>query len=162
MTQIYRLIPENMYRDLAQNLNLNHFLRSLFDILDSHERYDYLLNEAEKIREELYRLQPLMIKGIYDNLLVNLPIRFIRDSTARKGATYLRWRNLRDNKSGENAWKDIVANLEQPQALRDSLVQAEKERIALNMQMAIIVHIIRQLSECREKINRVEQLHQCK
>ncbi|MDP8189094.1 DUF3158 family protein [Pasteurella skyensis] len=160
MNQIYRLIPEDMYKELAQNLNLNHFLRSLFDSLDTVEKYDYLLEEAERIRDGFYDLQPTMTQGIYDNLLVNLPIRFIRDSASRRGATYLRWRNLGNNKSGENAWKNIVTDPNQPKELKDSLLQAEKERITLNMQMAIIAHIIRQLSECKEKISRVEELHQ--
>lgn len=157
MTQ-NKIIPENMYKNLAQNVNLNHFLRSLFDTVDTVEKFNYLLEQAENILDAFYKLQPTMTQSVYENLLVNLPIRFIRDSHSRRGATYLRWRNLGNNRTGKYAWKDIVTDPNQPQELKDSLLQIEKERIVLNMHIAIIVHILRQLDECREKIRLVEQL----
>ncbi|WP_419852291.1 DUF3158 family protein [Actinobacillus pleuropneumoniae] len=158
MNQIYSLIPEGMYKELAQQLNLNHFLRNLFDNIDNVEKYDYLLDEAHKISKAIHNLQPIMTKSLSDNVLVNFPIRFVRDAASRNGATYLRWRNIKNNKNGEQVLKEIITAPDQPEVVKDSLLQAEKERVALNMQIAIIAHIMRQLSECREKIQRIESL----
>lgn len=162
LTQIYHIIPEDMYKDLTQKYNLTGALRSLFSHIDNYEQYEYLLNEFKKMRQGFIELQPEMVKGVSENLIGSLPLIFIKDNASRSGATYLRWRNMSNSKSGESAWKDILLDPQQPQILKDSLIQAEKERITLNMQMAIISHIIRQLGECRDKLAYIEQFSVCK
>ena len=154
---VYSLIPEDMYKTLTQKTNLNGFIRSLFGKIENIETYELLLDEAHKVRQGFIELQPTMIKGISETLISTLPLLFIKDNASRSGASYLRWRNISNSKNGEFAWRSIILDPNQPESLKASLVQAEKERITLNMQMAIIAHIIRQLTECKDKLNQIEQ-----
>lgn len=158
-TRIYRLIPEGMYKELTQKHNLNGILRLLFSPLDSVEQYQHIGDKVGDVRQSLDELQDQMVSNVKtDEIMGNLPLLFIRDNASRSGACYIRWRNLQNNKSGENAWCDIIADPNQPKIIKDSLVQVEKERITLNMQMAILTHIMRQLRECSEKIQQIENL----
>lgn len=156
---MYKLIPEGMYRELTQRNNLNGIWRMLFSPLDSIEQYDQLSEQMKTLRQALGELQKQMSDSIKtDPIMGSLPLLFIRDTASRSEACYLRWRNLHNTRSGENAWRGIMTDPNQPQVIKDSLVQVEKERITLNMQMAIFAHIIRQLRECRQKIEQVEKL----
>lgn len=159
--KIYRLIPEGMYKELTQKHNLNGLLRTLFSQIDSAEQYLHLDEQIRDVRQSFSSLQNRMVEGIKtDDVMGSLPLLFIRDTASRSGACYLRWRNLRNSKSGENAWREIILDSNEPKIIKDSLVQVEKERITLNMQMAILTHISRQLRECREKILQIENMAQ--
>ncbi|MGX3020347.1 DUF3158 family protein [Ursidibacter sp. B-7004-1] len=160
-SKIYRLIPEGMYKDLTQKHNLNGILRLLFSPIDDIEQYQYISDQIKEVRQSLSELQDRMVDGIKtDNVMGVLPLLFVRDTASRSEACYLRWRNLRNSKSGENAWREILLSPNQPKVVKDSLVQIEKERITLNMQMAILTHIVRQLRECSDKIQQIEMLAQ--
>lgn len=157
--KIYSLIPEGMYKDLTQKHNLNGILKLLFSPLDSLEQYQHLTEQTKNVRQALVELQDTMVSGLKtDPVMSTLPLVFIRDTASRAEACYLRWRNARNNKSGENAWHKIITDPQQPKIVKDSLVKVEKERITLNMQMAILTHIVRQLRECHEKIEKIENL----
>lgn len=152
-------ISTEKYKELAQKTNLHQFTKNLFSKLDRLEQFEYLFAEADLIRQGLIEFHPILIEEVKQNeLLRSLPLFFIKDYVSRIGATYLRWRNMNTIKSGKVAWQDILTDPKQPQILKEALVNAEKERILLNMQMAIIANIMRQLSECREKIEEVEKL----
>lgn len=158
-SKIYRLIPEGMYRDLANKHNLNGIFKLLFSPMDSIDEYQYISDQIKNVRQYLGELQNQMTLGVKtDEVMGTLPLLFIRDTASRSEACYLRWRNIRNSRSGENAWNDIMLSPNQPQIVKDSLVQIEKERITLNMQMAILTHIVRQLRECSQKIEQVENL----
>lgn len=156
--QIYSLIPEDMYKELTQKTNLHQLVRSLFSPVDSLAQFDHLIEGFDNLRQGFIDLQPEMVKGISNNLIRNLPIYFIKDNASRSGASYLRWRNFNNTKNGQLAWQDILSDPAQPRELKVSLLQAEKERIVLNMQMAITVHILRQLKECRDKVAQAEKM----
>lgn len=156
-----KLIPEEMYKELALKTNLNGLWRNLFSAIDTLPSYERLLVQANQVRAELIEsIQPEMIKGISNGLVRSLPLLFVKDASSRSGAHYLRWRNAQNNKNGENAWKNIITDPTIPEELKNALVQTEKERITYNMQMAIIAHIIRQLRECQEKVKFIEDLNQ--
>lgn len=156
--KIHSLIPEGMYRELTQKTNLHQLMRNLFSPIDSLAQFDNLIAGFDELRQEFVNLHPEMVKGILTNLVRHLPIRFIKDNTSRSGASYLRWRNFDNTKNGQLALQEILSGTAQPSALKTSLLQAEKERIVLNMQMAITVHILRQLNECRDKLAQVENI----
>ncbi|CAM3799272.1 MULTISPECIES: DUF3158 family protein [Avibacterium] len=155
---IYSLIPEGMYRELTQKTNLHQMMRNLFSPIDSLAQFDNLIEDFNRLRQGFVNLQPEMIKGISTNLVRHLPIRFIKDNTSRSGASYLRWRNFDNTKNGQLIVQEVLSAPTQPSELKGALLQAEKERIVLNMQMAITVHILRQLKECRDKLAQVENI----
>lgn len=158
---IYRLIPEGMYKELTQKHNLTGIVKMVFSPLDNIENYEYLETQILAVRQSLNQIQDEMAGAIKKNPVIStLPLLFIRDTASRSGACYLRWRNLRNSKSGENAWRGIITDPNQLDIVKSSLVQVEKERITLNMQMAILAHIVKQLRECREKIKLIEGLAQ--
>lgn len=156
--KIYSLIPENLYRKLAQETNLNTFFRELFSKIDSIEEYSDLTQKANKIRDGFFEFQPLMIKNLRKDLIGNLPLIFVRDLSKSSGAKFLRWRNMANNKSGQVAWENIITDHQYPEEVRQSLIQVEKERVALNMQISILSYILRQTAECHKKIEEIEKL----
>lgn len=158
---VYRLIPEGMYKELTQKHNLTGIVKTVFSPLDNLDHYEYLETQLVELRQSLNQIQNEMADAMKKNPVINtLPLLFIRDTASRSGACYLRWRNLRNSKSGEYAWRGIITDPNQPDIVKSSLVQVEKERITINMQMAILAHIVKQLRECREKIKYIEDLAQ--
>lgn len=152
-------ISTEKYKELAQTTNMHQLMKSLFSKFDELEQFEYLYAEADLIRQRLLDFHPIFIDEVRENeYLRNLPLVFIKDYVSRIGSVYLRWRDLNTRKSGKFAWDKFLTDPNQPQELKDSLVKAEKERILLNMQMAIIASIMRQLSECGEKIKEIEKL----
>ncbi|WP_101776056.1 DUF3158 family protein [Pasteurella oralis] len=156
--QIYNLIPEGMYKELAQLHNLNGFWRTIFRENETVEDYESILNETHNVRQAFMDLQPKMLQDLRIGLVGSLPLIFIRDRASSSGASFLRWRNLKNTKSGQQAWENIVTDHQYPTEIRQALLKVEKERIALNMQISILSYIIRQASECKSKLEYIEKL----
>lgn len=158
--KIYALIPENMYRDFAAKHNINGLMRSFFGELSSPEEILPLLEQVREARNGLIADYPTLIRRITDTLVSTLPLLFYRDTASSAGSVYLRWRNVENNRSGQKAWENIVSDASYSREVRASMVQVEKERLVLNMQVSILTSIMRQLSECAEKMNKADELYQ--
>lgn len=156
--RIYHLIPEGAYKKLAQKHNLNGLWRMIFCANQSVLDYQVLTQESENVRQAFVDLQFQMLQDIRKNLIGTLPIIFIRDKTSSSRASFLRWRNVENVKSGQQIWENIVSDPNYPKDIKQSLLTIEKERIAINMQISILSYIIRQSNACKEKLNHIEQL----
>ncbi|OOF59756.1 DUF3158 family protein [Rodentibacter myodis] len=159
--KIHTLIPEAMYRDFAAKHNINGLMRNFFGELSSAEEIKLLLAQIRTARDGMTANYPTLVRNITDTLVGTLPLLLYRDASGSSaGAAYLRWRNLRNNKSGQSAWENIVGDTHYSYEVRKSMVQIEKERLVLNMQVAILTSIMRQLSDCAEKIEKIDVLFQ--
>ncbi|MGQ9444957.1 DUF3158 family protein [[Pasteurella] aerogenes] len=154
--KIMRLLPDNVYRDLAQESNLNTFFREFFGDIETVADYQRLEQHAIRIRDKMMDLQVGMRTGLRQRL-PDIPLVITRD-TSRTGVKMLRWKNLAISKAGQEAWRNIVTDQQYPKEARQILAQCEKDRILLNMQISIMSSIIRQLHECSKKLSEVEKL----
>lgn len=159
--KIHALIPEAMYRDLAAKHNINGLMRNFFGVLSSPEEIKLLLAQIRTARDGMTANYPTLVRNITDTLVGTLPLLLYKDgSGSSAGAAYLRWRNLENSKSGQKAWENIVGDKRYSREVRASMVQIEKERLVLNMQVSVMTSIMRQLSECAEKMDKVDELFQ--
>jgi hypothetical protein len=70
---------------------------------------------------------------------------------------HCRWRNKAATVTGVRYWVAAVNDKRTPEHLLPALLAFEQERIALNAQMSITHHILKQARECAEKFNEAEQ-----
>lgn len=153
-----RLIPEDTYKNLTQKHNLIGIVRNLFSPMDSPDEYERLLQQVIEMRQGFVALQPEMMKEISDSLIRNLPVLLVRDYSGSLGPSFLRLRNVKTRKSGFTALQEVMQDEATPKEIKNALCQVEKERILLNMQVSILHTIIKQLRECKTKIEQVNQL----
>lgn len=59
--------------------------------------------------------------------------------------------------TGETVWQPLLSDKNVPEFLRNELVAVEKDRILVNMQISVFNYILRQLSECASKLEKVEK-----
>lgn len=145
------------YKELAQKTNLNGFLRTLFSPVDSVEECDNLLQQAEVVRQEILAIQKDLIKAFSQNETTKvLPIRLIRDSKSAAKTPYLRWRNYAKEMHGNKGFYSLIETMPKDDNAIEELLQVEKIRSNLNMQLGIIHNVMNQLKNMRESLVLVE------
>ncbi|EAS1759907.1 DUF3158 family protein [Salmonella enterica] len=107
--------------------------------------------DATAARECLHPLQTRILQRAWRFPVRYLPLLLCR-GPARSGASFLRWRNQENNRSGTQAWTELMLSPELPQPAREALLQIERDRIVFNMQMSIVTFILRQTRECMQKM----------
>ncbi|MDN8554981.1 DUF3158 family protein [Citrobacter werkmanii] len=110
-----------------------------------------LAQYATEAAATLHQIQTLILHRAWRWPLQYLPLLLCR-GPARSGATFLRWRNQQNNRSGTAAWLALVQDVSLPQAVRDALLAIERDRIVFNMQMSVTTFIQRQIRECSVKM----------
>lgn len=149
------------YRELAQKTNLNGLLRAVFSPISSIEECDSLLEKAEMVRQEIKQIQSELIKAFATNEITKtVPLRLLRDSRSAASTPYLRWRNYQSEVQGDKGFYAMLQNLSQDKLLYSSLLQTEKVRIGLNMQIAVIHNIVSQLQKMRGSMGQVEKMQE--
>lgn len=151
------LISEDMYRELAKNADVNNVLKQLFSHLETGTDYKILFEQVYQARTAFMDYQLEMVQRVKSSELQTLPIFMIKDKSSSSGGTFLRWRSMNHTGTGETVWQPLLSNKNVSESLRNEFVAVEKDRILVNMQVSIFNYILRQLSECASKIEKVEQ-----
>lgn len=141
-----------------EDYNLAAYESSLKSLLRVREPVE-LAQDATAIRGRLQQVQTRLLQRAWRFPVRYLPLLLCR-GPARSGANFLRWRNQENNRSGTQAWMELMQSPELPQSVREALLQIERDRIVFNMQMSVITFILRQTRECSQKIaeaNRVAE-----
>lgn len=154
------LLTEDFYRDLAKNTPLNESLRRLFSALTETSDFVLLKDQLEQVRIEFTKMQSDVVERVKNGDLRHLPLCLIVDKSSTSGGTFLRWRSSsrKFKTSGNILISQIVADENIEQELRQQLLEAEKERLLVNMQATIFNFVLRQLRENIEKIESAEQI----
>ncbi|MGX2956096.1 DUF3158 family protein [Ursidibacter arcticus] len=151
------LISEDMYRELAKNADINNVLKQVFSHLETEADYNVLSEQVHQARSVFMDYQLEMIQRVKSSELQTLPIFMIKDKSSSSGGTFLRWRSMNHTGTGKTVLQPLLDNENVSDSLRDELVAVEKDRILVNMQVSIFNYILRQLSECASKIEKIEQ-----
>ena len=88
-----------------------------------------------------------------------LPIRMMRQSTGA-GTVFLRWSRMDRSKMGVDLWGDLVLDGRTPDSLVSDLLEMERQRVVVNMQISLVHSISRQAFLCASKIDTAEQIYQ--
>ena len=119
-------------------------LKGLLKAFKGKGELQALAQELRGEREHLLQLQPVLQRAVQE-----LPVRYLPlvlcSNPARSGVSYLRWRNLDNNHSGDAALQEILQHPDCTTALSDAMEQIELQRQVLNMQLAVVVFILRRL-----------------
>lgn len=150
------LITEDMYREWAKTTDLNSLLKQLFSHLDTEADYQLLFEQVNQARTQFMDGQQMMVQQLKESELSTLPIYMIKDKASSSGGTFLRWRSMQYRGSGETVLQQILAHPDVPNEVRHQLVATEKDRVLINMQISILNFVLRQVSECREKIQKMD------
>ncbi|EFM92010.1 DUF3158 family protein [Actinobacillus suis] len=145
-----------MYRELAKKADVNNVLKQLFSHLETEADYQILFEQVHQARTAFMDYQLEMVQRVRASELQHLPIFMIKDKSSSSGGTFLRWRSMHHTGTGETVWQPLLTDSHVPESLRNQLVAVEKDRILVNMQISIFNYILRQLSECASKIEKVE------
>lgn len=121
---------------------------SLKGLLKAFKGKGELTNLEEELREtqsRLQQLQPRLKQAVQD-----LPVRYLPlvlcNNPARSGVSYLRWRNLDNNRSGSAALQEILELPDSSEALQEALLGIEHQRQVLNMQISVVTFMLQRLN----------------
>ncbi|AWX14700.1 hypothetical protein CEP48_00180 [Mergibacter septicus] len=158
MKKSYHALNEQDYANLIFNTPLNAGLKKLFNPVSTQVDYEILEQFFLESRQSLIEMGQSIIQKARSYPVAHVPLIFILDHTSSSGGRFLRWRNLKNNKSGEPAYKYILQDETVPAEIKQALVALENDRIAFNMQMSVLNSIVRQLRECKEKNKSILEL----
>lgn len=103
-----------------------------------------LVRELQTLRVQLQQRQPALKQAVYDLPVRTLPI-ILCSNPARSGVSYLRWRNLDNNRSGSVALQEAIQQPDMTDELRDALLALEWQRQVLNAQLSIVMFMLRRI-----------------
>lgn len=83
-----------------------------------------LVRELQTLRVQLQQLQPMLKQAVYELPGRNVPL-ILCSNPARSGVSYLRWRNLDNNRSGSVALQESIQQPDVSDELRDALMALE-------------------------------------
>lgn len=149
------LISDEIYRQLVKDSGLNTSLKQLFSYFDTVSDYELLQEQFTQARAHFMAAQDNMVQSVRQELSP-LAVYMIKDKASSSGGTFLRWRSMHNTKTGGTVWLPIVDDESVPVDVRQKVVAVEKDRILINMQISVFNHILRQLSDCAEKLQEVD------
>lgn len=89
-----------------------------------------LVQELRALRVQLQLRQPMLKQAVYELPGRNVPL-ILCSNPARSGVSYLRWRNLDNNRSGDVALQEAIQQPDVSDELRDALMVFEWRRQVL-------------------------------
>ena len=155
---IYRIIPDDMYKSIAMKHNLNTLLRDIFKYIGSAKELHRLHTEMNNVRQSFVDFQPDMIAAMTNGPVGTLPLWLLRDKTSSNNVPILRWRNVDTKRNGDLAWHSIMESDEYAPEVKKALLQTEKERLLLNLHLSLLNHIVRQLDTYAIKMDELEKM----
>lgn len=136
------MLSDNDYENFARNSSLNGLLKAF----KGKGELQALMQELQKTQAKLQQLQSQLKQSIYELPVRTLPL-ILTSNPARSGVSYLRWRNLDNNRSGSAALQEVVRQPETTNELRDALLALEWQRQVINMQVSVVTFMLRRLGE---------------
>ncbi|EPG2414469.1 TPA: DUF3158 family protein [Klebsiella pneumoniae] len=103
-----------------------------------------LVRELQALRVQLQQLQPMLKQAVYELPGRNVPL-VLCSNPARSGVSYLRWRNLDNNRSGSVALQEVIQRPDVSDELRDALMTLEWRRQVLNTQLSVVMFMLRRI-----------------
>lgn len=140
----YRSLTDDDYHGIA-------CIGSLKGLLKGKSNIALLAQEAQDARAVLLQIQTRLLQRAWRFPLRYLPLMLCR-GPARSGANFLRWRNQENNRSGTQAWGELLQSSTVSTTVHTALLAIEQDRIQFNMQMSIVTFVIRQTRECQQKM----------
>lgn len=101
-----------------------------------------LVRELQTLRMQLQLRQPMLKQAVYELPGRNVPL-ILCSNPARSGVSYLRWRNLDNNRSGSVALQEAIHDASDE--LRDALMALEWRRQVLNTQLSVVIFMLRRI-----------------
>lgn len=103
-----------------------------------------LVQELREARIQLQQRQPMLKQAVYELPGRNVPL-ILCCNPARSGVSYLRWRNLDNNRSGSVALQEAIQQPDMSDELRDALMALEWRRQVLNTQLSVVMFMLRRI-----------------
>ncbi|MEG1213434.1 MAG: DUF3158 family protein [Leclercia sp.] len=103
-----------------------------------------LVQELQALRVQLQLRQPVLKQAVYELPGRNVPL-ILCSNPARSGVSYLRWRNLDNNRSGGVALQEAIQQPDASDELRDALIALEWRRQVLNTQLSVVIFMLRRI-----------------
>ncbi|AVE73372.1 DUF3158 family protein [Enterobacter hormaechei] len=103
-----------------------------------------LVQELQALRVQLQLRQPMLKQAVYELPGRNIPL-ILCSNPARSGISYLRWRNLDNNRSGSVALQEAIQRPDVSDELRDALMTLEWRRQVLNTQLSLVMFMLRRI-----------------
>lgn len=115
---------------------------------------------------ELCRAQESGLKALAQELLCQarqypftlVPVRLIEQNT-HCGTLFLRWQRVTDRRMGVSLWAEMIDSPRTPESMLQDLYAMELQRISLNMQMSLLHSMVKQATECAEKMRHAEAVY---
>ncbi|QJT79313.1 DUF3158 family protein [Kosakonia sp. MUSA4] len=136
------MLSDNDYENCARKSSLKGLLKAFKGKGELQE----LAQELQELQAKLQQLQPQLKQAVFNLPVRTLPL-VLCSNPARSGVSYLRWRNLDNNRSGSAALLEIVHQTATSNELRDALLVIEWQRQVLNMQLSVVTFMLRQCSQ---------------
>ena len=103
-----------------------------------------LVLELQSLRAQQQQHQPVLKQAVYELPGRNVPL-ILCSNPARSGISYLRWRNLDNNRSGSVALQEAIQQPDVTDELRDALMALEWRRQILNTQLSVVTFMLRRI-----------------
>lgn len=110
-----------------------------------------LVQELQTLRVQLQQRQPMLKQAVYELPGRNVPL-ILCGNPARSGVSYLRWRNLDNNRSGSVALQEAIQQPDVSDELRDALMALEWQRQVLNTQLSVVMFMLRRIQPLTSRV----------
>lgn len=119
-------------------------LKGLLKAFKGKGELQALVQELREVRVQLQQCQPVLKQAVYELPGRNVPL-ILCSNPARSGVSYLRWRNLDNNRSGSVALQEAIQQPDASDELRDALRVLEWRRQVLNTQLSVVMFMLRRI-----------------
>lgn len=110
-----------------------------------------LVLELQALRAQLQQHQPVLKQAVYELPGRNVPL-ILCSNPARSGISYLRWRNLDNNRSGSVALQEVIQQPDVSDELRNALMALEWQRQVLNTQLSVVMFMLRRIQPLTSRV----------
>lgn len=119
-------------------------LKGLLKVFKGKGELQALVQELREVRVQLQQCQPVLKQAVYELPGRKVPL-ILCSNPARSGVSYLRWRNLDNNRSGSVALQEAIQQPDASDELRDALMALEWRRQVLNTQLSVVMFMLRRI-----------------
>lgn len=141
------------------NVGFTPSIKGLLKPFKSKGDMQNLLHNLLQAREDLKSIHKKLTRSAQSSFPVKYyPILF-RESKSQSGASFLRWRNHQNNRDGMPVLIKLFEDENTTDKAKEIFREMEIDRISFNMQMSILSSMIRQVRDCIQKINDIDELY---